>query len=88
MRPGRRIGEQQLHIAGARLAPVNPETRAGAAHDAPHDLDCRALIEGQQCIACAIINGQRDFGEVACRTEAGAAEDHIVHLAAAQPLGR
>ena len=72
-RPGRRIGEQQMHVAGARLSPIDPECRAGAAHNSTRDLDRRRVIERQRCVAQAIVEAQRNFGEVARRTAFGTA---------------
>ncbi len=88
MRPGRGVGEQQLDVAGAHLAAVDPIGGAAAAGDPAHHLDRRAVIVGKGRIARAVVDRQRDLGEVARRAVAGPGKDQIVHLAAAQPLVR
>ena len=43
--PGCQIGEQRLHVAGAHLLAVDPVVAAGAALDAPDDLQLGLLVE-------------------------------------------
>ena len=88
MSAARGIGEQQLDVARPHLAPVDAVDRAAAAFDPPHDLDFRAIVERKRCVAAAVVQGQRDFGDVAGRSCRRPGEDHIVHLAAAQASGR
>ncbi len=84
----RRIGEQQLHIARPRLAAVDAVNGAGAALDSPHDLDPVAIVDRERRIARAVIENERDFGDVGGRTAGGPGKDHIVHRAAAHPPRR
>src|SRR6202035_5653539 len=51
-------------------------------------LDRRRLVVGKGRIARAVVDRQRNLGEVARRAAPRPGKDHIVHLAAAQPLGR
>ncbi len=88
MRPGCGVGEQQLDIAGAGLAAIDPIGGAAATSDSAHYLDRRALVIGKGGSTRAVVDRQRDLGEIARRTAAGPGKDHIVHLAAAQPLRR
>ena len=81
---GSGIGEQQLHIARPHLAPVDPIGRAAAALDAAQDFDLVSVVEGKGRVAGAVVEAQRDLGDVARRPPGGAGEDHIVHGAAAQ----
>ena len=87
MRPGRSVGKQKLDVVGARLAAVDPVRGTAPAPDSPHHLDRRAFVVGKRRVARGVVDRQRNFGEVARRAAARAGEDHIVHLAAAQPLG-
>ena len=88
MRAGRGIGKQQLHVARAHLAAVDAIVRSGAALDTAHDLKFGKLVIGLGRVAIRVFEGERHLGDIARRPVAGAAEDHIVHLAAAHALGR
>ena len=88
MRAGRGIGEEQLHVARAHFAAIDAVVGAHAALDAAHDLELRDLVIGFRRIATRILEREHDLGEVARRPAIGAAEDDIVHLAAAHALGR
>ncbi len=78
MRTRRRIGEQQRHILGAHIAPVDPVGRARPALDPADDLAFFARRLDQH----------RDFGEIARGPRVGTREDDIVHARAAHRLGR
>ncbi len=82
------VGKQQLDIACPHLMPVDPIDRAAGALDAAGNLDLLTVVEGERRIARTVVERQRDLGEVARRPVGAAGEDHIIHLAAAQPLGR
>jgi len=77
-----------MHVAGTHLTAVYPKCRAAAANDPPHHLDRCALVVGKGRLARGVVDRQRDLCEVARRPVAGPGKDHVVHLAAAQPLGR
>jgi hypothetical protein len=83
-----RIGEQQLHVAGAHLAAVDAIGRALAAIDPAVDLQFVGIGDVGGRAAPAIIQAERDRGEAAAGPGRGAAEDHVVHVAAAQPPRR
>ena len=82
-----RIGEQQLDVARAHLAAVDPERRAEAASDPPGQLE---LVVVAELRPCPVDPPQlhRDVGEIVSRPRRGAGEDHVVHLAAAQAARR
>ena len=84
----RRIGEQQLDVLGPYLAPVDAIARSGAALDTADDDQLVGVVERRRGTPIAVVGGERDLGQVAGRTGRGAAEDHVVHLAAAHLLGR
>src|SRR5260370_10978462 len=88
MGPGRSVGEKQLNVAGTRLAAVDAVGGAVAAGDAAGHLERRAFVIGKRRVARAVVERQRDFGEIARGTPGRAGEDHVVHFAAAQPLRR
>ena len=88
MGTGRDVGEQQLHVAGAGFLAVDLVGRAFAAIDAARDFEVIAVVELGGSAAIGIVEGQHHFGDVARRPAAAAAEDDIVHLAAAHALGR
>ena len=48
MRPGRGVGEEELHVAGAHVAAVDPVDRARLALDAAADLDLLGIVEGDR----------------------------------------
>jgi hypothetical protein len=82
------VGEQQLDVAGPRLAAVDPVDRAGAALDAADDLELLMLVERRRHPPLGVVQPQADLGDVAGRAVGAAAEDDVVHLAAAHALGR
>ena len=88
VRAGRRIGEQELDVLGAMLAAVDPVGRAAAALDLSGDLKLVQLGEVAAGGAVAVVQGERDLGQVARRARGAAGEDDVVHLAAAHALGR
>ena len=87
-RAGRGVGEQELHVAGAHLAAVDPIGRARLALDAAGDLDRLVLVEGGGRAAVGVVEQDADLGVVARRALAGAGEDHVVHARGAHGLER
>ena len=87
-RAGRLVGEQQLHVLGARFLAVDAIDRAGLALDAARHLQFVGIVEGGGRGAVAVVEEQRDFGGVARRPRAGAREDHVVHAGRAHVLVR
>ncbi len=88
LRAGGGVGEQKLHVARAHLAPVHLVGRALAALDAARDFDLVAVVIGFGRVALRVLEEERHFGEIARRAFRRAAEDDVVHLAAAHALGR
>ena len=82
------VGEQQLDVPRAHLGAVDPVGGAAAALDLAGHLDFVLIVEGGGRHAVGIVEKQGNFGDVARRSVGGAAEDHVVHLAAAQFLRR
>ena len=78
MRAGCRIGEQQLRVARAGVAPIDPIGRSCSALDPPRDLDLVAVSLGQN----------RDFGKLTLWPRRGPGEDDVVHARSAQRFGR
>ena len=85
-RAGRLVGEQQLHVLGARFLAVDAIDRARLALDAARHLQFVGVVEGGGRGAVGIVEEQRDFGGVARRPRAGAGEDHVVHAGRAHVL--
>src|SRR5882672_3599266 len=53
-----------------------------------NDLELLLVVELGGDLALAVVEPQADLGDVARRPVGAAAEDDVVHLAAAHPLGR
>ena len=87
MRPGRGIGEQHLHIAGAHVPGVGLVGRAGVAGDPPRDLDLVGIVEPGRGQPVGVVDHDGDFGEMPGRAAGRAVEDHILHPAAAHRRG-
>ena len=85
---GRLVGEQKLHVLGARLLAVDAIDRAGLALDAARHLQFIGIVEGGRRGAVGIVEEKRDFGGVSRRPRAGAREDHVVHAGRAHVLVR
>jgi hypothetical protein len=85
--PGRGVGEQQLHVAGAHLAAVDPVGRAGAPVDAAHHLQHRMVVELRRRAMVGVVDHESDLGVVARRPIAGSGEDHVIHAVGAHRLG-
>ena len=79
MRAGRGIGEHQRHVLRAHVAAVDAVGATRPALDSASDFEF---------LARAIGGMQDDLGEIARRSLRGAGEDHVVHPARAQRLGR
>ncbi len=82
MRPGGGVGQQQLHVAGARFAAVDAVGGARFPFDAAGDLQ-RLRTLAHLCIDLA---DQRHLGDVARRPVGRAGKDDVVHAAAAHGL--
>ena len=80
------VGEQQLHVARARLAAIDAIGRAGFALDPAGDLDRLEIVECGRGQAIGIVEYEADFRDVARRTFAGPGEDHVVHAGATHVL--
>ena len=76
--------EQQLYVAGAHFGAIDAIGRA-AALDAPDDLDVSRSLKAKGVVR-RVVDGV-DLGGVARRATGRAGEDHVIHLAAAQPCG-
>ena len=87
-RPRGGIREQQGHIPRPHVAPVDAVVGSRAPLDAPAHLEIVRIVEGRGRPAIGVVELEGDLGDVPRRPLAGAAEDHIVHLAAAHRLGR
>ena len=83
MSTGRGIGEQQRHVLGADVAPVDPVGRTRSALDPAGNF---AFAFGPSSSLSAL-EQDRDFGEIARRSRGSAGEDNVVHPAAAKRLG-
>jgi hypothetical protein len=81
------VGKQELNVTGPDIVAVDEIARPLFAFDAARDLDLFFVIELGRRAAVGVIEFELDFCQVAGRSFAGAAEDHVVHLAAAHPLG-
>jgi hypothetical protein len=85
-RAGRRVGQQDLHVARAHLAAVDAIGRAGFPLDAARHVERLVLVELRRRLAIGIVDRHRDFGIVARRPIVGAGKDHIVHVGGAHGL--
>jgi hypothetical protein len=88
MGAGRGIREQQLDIAGAHVMPVDAVAGAAAALDAAADLEFVVVVEVGRNLAIEVLEQQDNLGNVARRPRRAAAEDDVLHFAAAHGLGR
>jgi hypothetical protein len=87
MRPGRGIGEQQLHVARAHVLAAKLVGRAGVAGDPAHDLQRIGIVEARRRQPFGIVDMQHHLGEIARRARGRAGEDHVLHTAAAHGGG-
>ena len=83
---GRLVGEEKLHVLGARLAAVDAVDGAGLALDAAGDLQFLGLVEGGRRRAVGIVEEKRHLGGVAGGPCGGAGEDDVVHAGRAHVL--
>ena len=83
----RRVGKQQLHIAGAKLLAVDAVDGALRPLDPATDMQPIAIIERRRRESPGVVEFEDDLGDVPLRFVGGAPEDDIVHLAAAHLLG-
>ena len=86
-RPAGEVRKQGLHVARPRFTPIDAVGATGAALDAPHHLNLGLSGKGRRQAALVVLDGDGHFGQVAAGPGAGAGEDHVVHLAAAQAAG-
>jgi hypothetical protein len=82
------VGEQQLDVLGAHLAPVQPVDGARAAIDPPRHLQHGMVGEGLGGGPVAVVDQQRHLGVVAPGAPPAAGEDDLVHAVGAHGLGR
>jgi hypothetical protein len=82
------VREQDLNIASALFAAVDTIGRATLPVDPPLDLQLVQIVEMGRRGAVAIIDRQRDGGDIPGRPGRCAAEDDVIHLTAAQASGR
>ena len=87
-RPGRGVGEQQLHVAGPHLAAVDAVGRALLALDAARDVELRRVVERRRRLALLVVDREVHFRGVARRPVRRAGEDHVVHAGGAHALVR
>ena len=87
-RAGRCVGEQQLHIAGAHLASIDPVGRARLALDAPANLDDLSIVKARWRRAVAIVEEKNDLRHIARRPVTAAGKNHIVHAGRAHIFRR
>ena len=86
-RAGGGVGEQQVHVARADLAAIEPVDRALRPLDPPADQQLPLVAPGRGCRARAVVEFDDHLGEVASRPFGAAGEDDVVHLAAAHLPG-
>src|SRR5260221_4685325 len=82
-----RIGEQQLHVAGADILAIDLVARSFATIDAAGNLKLVIVVELGRHPAVGIVPTNNHFSDVAGRSIAAAPKDHVIHLAAAHALG-
>ena len=87
-RTRRSILEQDAHIAGAHLPPVDAEGRARLALDAPRHLQRVMRVELGRRLAAGVVDEDGDFRRIARRPRLGAGKDHVVHGGRAHALVR
>ncbi len=87
-RSGGGIGEQDVHVARAHLAPVDAVGRALLALDAARDVERLVLVELRRRVAGGVVDLDRHLGIVATGAVVGASKDHVVHVRGAQRLVR
>ncbi len=82
------VGEQDLHIACAHVATVHAIGRALLALDAAGDFQLVGIVELAGGGTVGVVEAEEDFRGIARGAVGGAAEDNVVHRAAAHLLGR
>ena len=87
-RPGGRIGEQEVDVAGPHLLAVDAVGGTASALDTAADLKLFEFVESGGRGAFRVVQAEQHLGDVARRTVGGAAKDDVVHFAAAHLLGR
>ncbi len=86
--PGGGIGKQKLHVPGPDLAAVDPVGGPLFPFDAAADLQFIEVIELRRGDAGGVVEAEDHFSDIAGRAVLGAAEDDVIHFAAAHLLGR
>jgi len=87
-RTGGGIGEQDLHVAGAHVAAVDPIDRARLALDPARDFQCLPVVHGRRRGTIGIVDRHHHFGVIARRTVAGTGKDDRVHVGGTQRFVR
>ena len=82
-RARRRIGEQELDVAGAGFASVDAVGGAGVPLDAACHFEHVRIVEGGRRPPVGIVEDEPDFGDVSRRPRPAAREDHVVHAGGA-----
>jgi hypothetical protein len=75
----RRVLEQHLDVARARIPPVDAVGRARVPLDPASDLDSVAVVEGSRRLPIAVVERDRHLRPIAGRSRRGAGKDHVVH---------
>ena len=85
-RAGGGVGEQNLHVLGARFLAVDLVNGAGLALDAARDFQHVVVVEGGGGGALRVVDRNHHLGHVARRALIRAGEDHVVHGGGAHAL--
>ncbi len=80
------VGEEDLHVAGAHLAPVDPIRGAFLALDPARDLQPLRVVERRGRRPVVVLDREHHLGAVARRTASRAREDDVVHPGGAHVL--
>ena len=87
-RAGGGIGKQDLHVARAYFAAIDPVGRALLALDPARHVQGIVAVELGRCGAARVVDAQTHFGVIAGWTAVVASEDHVVHVGGAHGLVR
>ena len=84
---GGQVGEEELDVLGPHRLAVDSVVGALFTLDPAGDLDLFVVVEARRGVAAAVIEVQHDLGQIARGTASAAAENDVVHFAAAHALG-
>ena len=85
-RAGRLVGEEELHVLGARLLAVDAIDGTGLAFDAAGNVQFVGVVKACRGGAILIIEEERDLGGVARRASGRTGKDDVVHARGAHVL--